>query len=515
MPGPRESCDGRTPGADRRAGPTGLVLALWLAGPGVPFRLIDRKAGPGEASRAMAVQARTLEFYRQLGIADDVIAAGFRLDRLHLRNRSREIATVPLGDVGKGISPYPVRPQLPAGRPRTAPDRPPARGRPRGRVGHRTDRLHAARRRRAGHAPQARRRGDVGRRVPVRLRRRAQRGAARRWASASPAGRTTSSSTSPTPRRTARGPTATSPPTSPSGRSAWPSRSGGGACSASSAWCPRRSGAATTSRSTTSAAGVEQVTGTRVDAGQLVLDLPRPPPRRRPLPPGPGLPGRRRRARPQPGRRAGDEHRHRRRGEPRLEARRRAGGRAAAGLLDSYEAERIPFARSLVATTDRIFEAVVGRGLLARMVRTVFAPYHPAVRAAIRGRPPGAVPARLADPHHVPDEPAERRVRGRGPRRRPPAVGRGHRQLRPAGVARLAAACLRSGDREAARVRGARGCRCTNGRGPSAARRAGLVRDAAYLVRPDGHRGLGRARRADVEALRAYLGRFGIVARSS
>src|SRR5262249_25322868 len=50
-------------------------------------------------------------------------------------------------------------------------------------------------------------------------------------------------------------------------------------------------------------------------------------------------------------------------------------GRANASLLDSYEAERLPFARSLVATTDRVFEAVVGKGLLARAVRTVFAPY--------------------------------------------------------------------------------------------------------------------------------------------
>ena len=76
------------------AGPTGLVLALWLARAGAPFRLIDKNGGPGQASRAMAVQARTLEFYRQLGIADDVIAGGFRLDRIHLRNRRREIAAV-------------------------------------------------------------------------------------------------------------------------------------------------------------------------------------------------------------------------------------------------------------------------------------------------------------------------------------------------------------------------------------------------------------------------------------
>ena len=43
-----------------------------------------------------------------------------------------------------------------------------------------------------------------------------------------------------------------------------------------------------------------------------------------------------------------------------------------------------------------------------------------------------------------------------------------------------------------------------------AARRAGLERDALYLVRPDGHVGFAR-REPDVEGLRAYLGRFGIV----
>src|SRR5919199_1361666 len=79
------------------AGPTGLVLALWLARAGTPFRLIDRNPGPGTASRTMAVQARTLEFYRQLGVADEVVAAGFKLDRLHLRNRSRELAVARLG----------------------------------------------------------------------------------------------------------------------------------------------------------------------------------------------------------------------------------------------------------------------------------------------------------------------------------------------------------------------------------------------------------------------------------
>jgi 2-polyprenyl-6-methoxyphenol hydroxylase-like FAD-dependent oxidoreductase len=61
----------------------------------------------------MAVQSRTLEFYRQLGIADEVAAAGFRLDRIRVRNRSRELAVALLGEIGGGISPFPFVLSLP------------------------------------------------------------------------------------------------------------------------------------------------------------------------------------------------------------------------------------------------------------------------------------------------------------------------------------------------------------------------------------------------------------------
>ena len=58
------------------AGPTGLVLALALAQQGIRVCIVDKTAGPGTTSRAMAVQARTLELYRALGLADEVVAAG-------------------------------------------------------------------------------------------------------------------------------------------------------------------------------------------------------------------------------------------------------------------------------------------------------------------------------------------------------------------------------------------------------------------------------------------------------
>jgi 2-polyprenyl-6-methoxyphenol hydroxylase-like FAD-dependent oxidoreductase len=89
------------------AGPTGLVLALWLARSGVSFRIIEKNDGPGQASRAMAVQARTLEFYRQLGIADRVVESGIRVRGGYLRESNRVIADFPFDDIGSDISPFP------------------------------------------------------------------------------------------------------------------------------------------------------------------------------------------------------------------------------------------------------------------------------------------------------------------------------------------------------------------------------------------------------------------------
>ena len=89
------------------AGPTGLVLALFLKRHSVPLRIIDQAAGPGEHSRALAVHARTLEFYRQLGIADRAIAAGTIVEAIRMREGGREVARVSISGMGAQMSPYP------------------------------------------------------------------------------------------------------------------------------------------------------------------------------------------------------------------------------------------------------------------------------------------------------------------------------------------------------------------------------------------------------------------------
>jgi len=89
------------------AGPTGLVLGLWLTHMGVSVRIVDQTAEPGTTSRALAVQARTLELYSQLGLADTVVARGREVLGANFWVSGRKVARFPLGDVGNDLSPFP------------------------------------------------------------------------------------------------------------------------------------------------------------------------------------------------------------------------------------------------------------------------------------------------------------------------------------------------------------------------------------------------------------------------
>jgi 2-polyprenyl-6-methoxyphenol hydroxylase-like FAD-dependent oxidoreductase len=89
------------------AGPTGLVLALWLTRLGARVRVVDKAPERGTTSRALAVQARTLELYRQLGIAGEVVERGLKMRAANLWTAGRHAARFVFGDFGVGLSLYP------------------------------------------------------------------------------------------------------------------------------------------------------------------------------------------------------------------------------------------------------------------------------------------------------------------------------------------------------------------------------------------------------------------------
>ncbi|NDK37904.1 hypothetical protein DT603_03505 [Pseudoxanthomonas gei] len=89
------------------AGPTGLMLANQLARRGVHSLLIDRHAQPARETRALGVQARTLEIYAQLGVVERALALGKRATGAQLWTQGRKAARVPLIDAGSLLTPYP------------------------------------------------------------------------------------------------------------------------------------------------------------------------------------------------------------------------------------------------------------------------------------------------------------------------------------------------------------------------------------------------------------------------
>src|SRR5437868_4116570 len=89
------------------AGPTGLVLALWLTRLGVKVRIVDKAAEPGMTSRALAVHARTLELYRQLDLADFVVQHGHKVPAVNLWVRGEPAARLSFATVGEDLTAYP------------------------------------------------------------------------------------------------------------------------------------------------------------------------------------------------------------------------------------------------------------------------------------------------------------------------------------------------------------------------------------------------------------------------
>jgi 2-polyprenyl-6-methoxyphenol hydroxylase-like FAD-dependent oxidoreductase len=89
------------------AGPTGLMLANCLTRLGVDVVIIDGKPGPTRESRALGVQARTMELYDQLGFIDRVLDRSTPALGIVPGYRSAPFGVVRLPDIGATVSPYP------------------------------------------------------------------------------------------------------------------------------------------------------------------------------------------------------------------------------------------------------------------------------------------------------------------------------------------------------------------------------------------------------------------------
>ncbi len=89
------------------AGPSGLMMAAQLLRNGLQPVIIDIKPGPTDESKALAVQARSLEIYRQMGVVERVIENGKRAAGVVFNEEGRQVAALSMANVGEGQTLFP------------------------------------------------------------------------------------------------------------------------------------------------------------------------------------------------------------------------------------------------------------------------------------------------------------------------------------------------------------------------------------------------------------------------
>ena len=81
------------------AGPTGLTAALELARHGIKSRILDKLAQPLKTSNALAVQARTLEVWQDMGILERALAMGNPIHAANFHTHKKKIGRISFDDL--------------------------------------------------------------------------------------------------------------------------------------------------------------------------------------------------------------------------------------------------------------------------------------------------------------------------------------------------------------------------------------------------------------------------------
>jgi 2-polyprenyl-6-methoxyphenol hydroxylase-like FAD-dependent oxidoreductase len=89
------------------AGPSGLMMAAQLLRHGVLPIIIDNKQGPTDQSKALAVQARSLEIYRQMGIINRIIDGGKQASGVAFYQDGEIKAEFSMANTGEGLTKFP------------------------------------------------------------------------------------------------------------------------------------------------------------------------------------------------------------------------------------------------------------------------------------------------------------------------------------------------------------------------------------------------------------------------
>jgi 2-polyprenyl-6-methoxyphenol hydroxylase-like FAD-dependent oxidoreductase len=94
------------------AGPVGLSMACELARHGVPCRIVDSNPAPTDQSRALGIQARTLEVFEDVGVVQEVLSRARKIHGLGAFSDGRRVTHISF-DLEGLETPYPYLLVLP------------------------------------------------------------------------------------------------------------------------------------------------------------------------------------------------------------------------------------------------------------------------------------------------------------------------------------------------------------------------------------------------------------------
>jgi 2-polyprenyl-6-methoxyphenol hydroxylase-like FAD-dependent oxidoreductase len=89
------------------AGPTGLMAAALLCRSGIKCRVIDKGSDQVRESRALGIQARTMELFQNLGIVDNFLSRGKPIKGMKAYLNGEEKFAIDFSDMARKDTPYP------------------------------------------------------------------------------------------------------------------------------------------------------------------------------------------------------------------------------------------------------------------------------------------------------------------------------------------------------------------------------------------------------------------------
>jgi 2-polyprenyl-6-methoxyphenol hydroxylase-like FAD-dependent oxidoreductase len=88
------------------AGPTGLTLAAQLIRHDIDFVILEKNEKPTHLSKAIAIQARSLEIFQEMGIAEEALRRGQLTTGMRLFYKGKQKIALDLGRLGEGLSEF-------------------------------------------------------------------------------------------------------------------------------------------------------------------------------------------------------------------------------------------------------------------------------------------------------------------------------------------------------------------------------------------------------------------------